>query len=526
MVVVGAGPNGLVAANLLAEAGLDVTVCEEQPTPGGAVRSGQITVPGFEHDMFSAFYPFAAASPVIRGLELERWGVRWRRAPIVVAHPTPDGPTAVLSTDLDVTAASLDGFAPGDGDAWRRLYALWEQVEDPFMQAFTTPFPPVAPAARLAARLRLRGILEFARIGLIPLRRFAGEAFDGPGGGLLLGGNALHADLTPDSAGSAMFGWILTAMGQRHGFPVPEGGAGRLTDALVRRLEAHGGELLCDSHVTRVTVKRGRATGVELVGGRTIAARLAVLADVGALQLYQQLLEPDSIPQEVRRDLERFQYDNSTVKVDWALSRPIPWTSEEARRAGTLHLAEDLDFLSKSTSELERQVIPARPFLVFGQYASFDSTRQPEGAETAWAYTHVPQVTKGDGAGELTGTWDQAELDTYVRRVEAEVEKYAPGFRELILGRHVYGPRELEEANRNLVNGAINGGTAQFHQQAIFRPIPGLGRPETSISNLLLASSSAHPGGGVHGAPGAIAARALLRRQKAKRLLPFASGRP
>ena len=418
VVVVGAGANGLVAGNLLAEAGLDVVVCEEQPTPGGAVRSGELTVPGFEHDMFSAFYPFAAASPVIRSLDLERWGVRWRRAPLVVAHPTPDGPTAVLSTDPDVTAASLDAFAAGDGDEWRRLYALWQHVEEPFMQAFTTPFPPILPAARLTARLRGRPLLDVARIGVIPLRRFAEETFKGTGGGLLLAGNALHADLTPDSAGSAMFGWILCAMGQQHGFPVPEGGASRLTEALVRRLEAHGGELMCNAHVTRIPLRRGRATGVQLADGRVIAAKLAVLGDVGAPQLYRELLDPDSLSPRLRGDLDRFQYDNSTIKVDWALSGPIPWTSEEARRAGTLHLAEDLDFLSEATAQLERRVIPTRPFLVFGQYSSYDSTRQPEGTETAWAYTHVPQDTKADGAGELTGSWDQAELDKYVRRVE------------------------------------------------------------------------------------------------------------
>ncbi|MBV9918416.1 MAG: NAD(P)/FAD-dependent oxidoreductase, partial [Solirubrobacterales bacterium] len=157
VVVIGAGPNGLVAANLLAEAGLDVIVCEEQSEPGGAVRSGQLTLPGYEHDKFSAFYPFAVASPAMQSLELERWGLRWRRAPAVVAHPTPDGPTALLSQDIAETAASLDRFAAGDGAAWKRLYAQWSRIEGPFMDAFTTPFPPVAPALRLAGRLRVRG---------------------------------------------------------------------------------------------------------------------------------------------------------------------------------------------------------------------------------------------------------------------------------------------------------------------------------------------------------------------------------
>jgi phytoene dehydrogenase-like protein len=513
VVVIGAGPNGLVAANLLADAGLDVIVCEEQDAPGGAVRSGELTVPGFEHDMFSAFYPFAVASPVMQSLDLERWGVNWRRAPLAVAHPTADGPTAVLSTDLDETAASLDQFAAGDGDAWRRLYAFWEKVEEPFMQAFTTPFPPVASAGRLLGRLRIRGALEFARLGLVPLRRFSDEQFRAEGGPLLLGGNALHADLTPEMPGSALFGWILCGIGQRHGFPVPEGGANRLTDALVRRLEAGGGQIICNARAEHIDVRAGRARGVRLADGRELAARVGVLADVGAPQLYEQLLDHDVVPRRVHQDLKRFQYDNSTIKVDWALSSPIPWTSEAARRAGTIHLAESLDFLSRATGDLELQLIPERPFLILGQYGQTDPTRAPEGAETAWAYTHVPQKVRGDRRGELEGTWDQRELDNYVKRIEDEIERFAPGFRDVVIGRNIYGPRELELANRNLVGGAINGGTAQLHQQLVFRPVLGLGRPETPIKGLLLASSSAHPGGGVHGAPGAIAARALLRKR-------------
>jgi phytoene dehydrogenase-like protein len=513
VVVIGAGPNGLVAANLLAETGLDVVVFEEQPRPGGAVRSGEITVPGFEHDMFSAFYPFCVASPVMQRMELENWGLRWRRAPLPVAHPMLDGPTAVLSTDLEETAASLDRFAPGDGESWRRLYALWTKVEEPFMRAFTTPFPPVLAAASLAARLRVRRALEFARTGLVPLRRFTEENFRGEGGPLLMAGNALHADLTPDSAGGALFGWILCGLGQHVGFPIPEGGANRLTDALVRRLQDHGGRVECDARVERIAVANGTATGVALADGRSEPAEVAVLADVGAPQLYENLLGPERISGRLKWELRRFQYDSSTVKVDWALSAPVPWSSEEARRAGTIHLAESFDFLSQATFDLERGVIPDRPFLVFGQYSQADPSRQPEGAETAWAYTHVPQRTRGDGAGELTGRWDEAELGLFVRRVEAEVERFAPGFKELVLGRHVYGPHELERSNRNLVGGAINGGTAKLHQQLVFRPTVGLARPETPIGNLYLASASAHPGGGVHGAPGANAARALLKRR-------------
>jgi phytoene dehydrogenase-like protein len=517
VVVIGAGPNGLVAANLLAEAGLDVVVCEEQATPGGAVRSGELTVPGFEHDIFSAFYPFAVASPVMQSLDLERWGVRWRRSPLVVAHPSAEGPTAVLSQDVEETAASLDEFAPGDGEVWKRLTRMWEVVEEPFMEAFTTPFPPVRASLRLATRLRVRGALELMRIGMVPLRRFGHEYFTGDGAALLLGGNALHADLTPETPGSALFGLVLCGIGQRHGFPVPEGGASRLTEALVRRLEAHGGELRLGERVQRVLVRSGRAAGIRLAGGEEIPARLAVLADVGAPQLYRELLRPEDVPPRVLGQLARFQYDNSTVKLDWALSEPVPWSSQAARQAGTVHVAESLDLLSESTGHLERQSIPERPFLVFGQYGVADETRAPEGADTAWAYTHVPQHTRYDARGELRGTWDGAELENYAERMEEEVERMAPGFRSKIVGRNVYGPHELEAANRNLVGGAINGGTAKFHQQLVFRPIPGSGRPETPIPGLLLASASAHPGGGVHGAPGAIAAKALLHKRRLRR---------
>jgi phytoene dehydrogenase-like protein len=517
VVVIGAGPNGLVAANMLADAGLDTLVLEEQSEPGGAVRSGQSTVPGFEHDMFSAFYPFAVASPAIQQLQPEQWGVSWRRAPLAVAHPTAEGPTAVLSTDLAETAASLDEFAPGDGAAWKRLYRMWEQIEDPFMDAFTTPLPPVRSTARLLGRLRLLGTLELARNALIPVRRFADENFDGPGGGLLLAGNALHADMTPEMPGSALFGLILCGIGQHHGFPVPEGGAGRLTGALVRRLIASSGEVRCASRVTQILVRDGRARGVRLDSGEEILARVAVLADVGAPQLYGELLHPRDTPARLVRQLPRFQYDNSTIKVDWALSGPIPWTSEPVRRAGTVHVAESLDFLSQTTGDLERQIIPERPFLILGQYSMTDPSRSPPGTETAWAYTHVPQSVKSDARGELSGVWDEAELANYANRIETEIERLAPGFRNLILGRCIYGPRELETSNRNLVGGAINGGTAKFHQQLIFRPLPGTGRPETGIAGLLLASASAHPGGGVHGAPGAIAANVLLRRHRLRR---------
>lgn len=516
-VVVGAGPNGLVAANILADAGWDVLVLEAQPEPGGAVRSAQLTRPGFVHDLFSAFYPLAAASPVIRSLELESFGLQWRRAPLVLAHPVPDGRCAALSMDVDQTAASLDAFAGGDGDGWRRLYGLWEGVGDTFVDAMLSPFPPLVAAARLVAKLGRTGTLRFARHCALSVRRMAEEEFSGPGGGLLLAGNALHTDTSPEAAGSGLVGWMLACAGQQHGFPVPEGGAGELTGALVRRLASRGGHLRCGARATGVQVRRGRAVGVTVADGHDVTARRAVLADVGAPALYLDLVGAEHLPPGLVADLGRFQYDHSTFKVDWALRAPIPWSAEAARRAGTVHVAASFDHLTRYSAELAMGLLPRHPFLVLGQMTTADPTRSPPGTEAVWAYTHVPQRVRGDAAGQLGGTWDEASTEAFCERVQAQVEALAPGFADLVLDRHVLAPPALARADENLVGGAVNGGTSQAHQQLVFRPVPGLGRAETPISRLYLASASAHPGGGVHGAPGANAARAALAASRRKR---------
>ncbi|WP_406212149.1 phytoene desaturase family protein [Streptomyces canus] len=514
-VVIGAGPNGLVAANLLADAGWSVEVLEEQPEPGGAVRHDHGVDPAYVSDVFSAFYPLAAASPVLAALRLDRYGLRWSHAPSVLAHPLTDGSCALLDRDIDTTAASLDAFAPGDGAAWRRLHDVWESLRPDILDALFTPFPPVRATARLARRLRAAGGLRMARTLVLPVRRMGEEEFRGQGGRLLLAGNALHADLAPESAGSGGFGWLMAMLGQTYGFPVPVGGSGALTEALALRLQAQGGRIRCGQRVERIVVRGGRAVGVRTAAGDAVVARRAVLADVSVPALYGDLLDPEHLPAQLQEDLRRFQWDFATFKVDWALDGPVPWQAEQASRAGTVHLADGLDELTRFAAQIAMREVPDRPFLLFGQMTTADATRSPQGTESAWAYTHIPHEIGADAGDEgITGRWDTKDQELMVDRVERQVERFAPGFRSLVRARRILAPPTLESLDANLHGGAINGGTTAIHQQLVFRPAPGTGRPETAVPCLFLASSGAHPGGGVHGAPGANAARAALHRHR------------
>jgi phytoene dehydrogenase-like protein len=409
---------------------------------------------------------------------------------------------------------TAEGFAkdiPADGPAWLRLHGLWRRIGSDLVDALLSPFPPFRPAGRIASTLGVGGSLRLARFLSLPVRRLIEEEFRGDGPGLLLAGCALHADFFPESSGSALFGWLLAMLGHHAGYPVVQGGAEQLTAALVRRLESRGGRVDCSRQVTHIDVRAGSVSGVRTADGDRVEVRRAVLADVAVTELYGALVSRDDLPATLVDDLRRFQWDWSTVKFDWGLSQPVPWSCPDLSSSGTIHMADSLDSLTRGSAALATGMVPADPFVLLGQLTTSDPTRSPPGTECLYGYTHVPRQVQGDsGDGSIKGVWDQDDLDALADRVEDRIERHAPGFRARIRARHILGPAGLQGHDPNLDWGSINGGTAAIHQQLVFRPIPGLGRAETPVNGLYLSSASAHPGGGVHGACGANAARAAL----------------
>ena len=428
-VVVGAGHNGLVAANMLADRGWSVRVLEASDGPGGAVRTEEITAPGFRSDLGSAFYPMGVVSPAFRALDLEGHGLQWRHAPAPLAHVLPDDRGVLLSRDVDVTAASLDRFAPGDGDAWRRLADEWQRLRDPLLAAFLGPFPPVRDAARVLRTLGGPDALRLARRMLLPSTRFGEEEFAGEGARVLVAGNALHTDLGVNQTASTAFGWLLAMLAQDVGFPVPAGGARGITDALVGRLALRGGTVECHRPVTRVLVEGGRAVGVVDAAGGLVRARRAVLADVPAPVLFCDLVGTEHLPARMVDDLARFQYDDAILKVDWALSSPIPWTAPEPREAGTVHLGGDVAGLVDFGADLAAGRMPREPFMLLGQMTLADPLRSPPGTESVWAYTHLPhgRSTRRRSSPSRSRAWSRSSSATRRASASASSRGSCPG---------------------------------------------------------------------------------------------------
>lgn len=507
-IVVGAGPNGLSAAIRLAESGLQVTVLEAEDRPGGAVKTEELTLPGFLHDTFSSVYPAAAASPVFARMPLESHGLRLVHPPVAMSHLLDEGGGASLHRDLDRTAASLNTLHRGDGERWREFITPYFRAWPALRRAMLGGFPPVGGTFRAAVELGLGGSLEAARMVLQPVSALADELFEGDGPKAWLYGSALHGDVAPDAAGSAVFGFYLNLLGHAVGWPVAEEGSGRLTGALVSYLEALGGVVRTGAPVERVLAANGRVRGVS-VGGEVHEASV-VVCDVtpkGLLGISGGLLS-----ESYKMKMARYRYGPGSLKLDWALSGPVPWTYEDARGAGTLHIGGGTRELTEGIATEKLGGLPDHPFLLAAQPTVADPSRAPEGRHTLWAYTHVPHDMD----------WTK-RAEEHVERMEGQIERFAPGFRDLVLARHVLTPADLEDRNRNLVGGDVNAGS-QAPDQLFFRPLPSLSPYRTPLRGLYIGSASTFPGGGVHGVPGDAAAKAALTDIRLRRVRTASSG--
>ena len=494
-VVIGSGPNGLSAAITLAEGGREVTVLEAAPVPGGAVVSAEVTLPGFHHDLYSAVYPAGAASPVFARWPLERHGLKWINPGVCVAHVLGEDKAAALYRSPEATADNLDRLAPGDGQRWLAFSAPYLEHFGSLRRTLLAGFPPIRGPLGLMRGLGPQGMLEFARLVLMPAMSLADDLFESPGAKAWLYSSAMHGDVPPSGAGSAIAATYLQVLGHAVGWPSPEGGAGRLSGAMVGYLEELGGTVRTSAPVTKVVVEGGKVAGVEIAGGERVPGTI-VVADTtphGLLKVAGHALNGS-----YRTALRRFRYGPATVKIDWALDGPIPWLAPEARRAGTVHVGGSDQEVLKAVAPSGDDGLAERPFMLAGQQSVADPSRAPEGKHTAWAYTHGPH-----------GVDWEAEGDRHVERMEEQMERYAPGFRDLIIGRHVMLPKALQENNENLVGGDVGAGSYTL-DQVVFRPVPSLSPYRTPLRGLYIGSASTFPGGAVHGVPGHAAARLAL----------------
>jgi phytoene dehydrogenase-like protein len=462
-VVIGSGPNGLSAAIVLAQAGCRVVVFEAHHTIGGGARSAELTIPGFTHDVCSAVHPFGVASPFWRTLPLAAHGLDWLQPPAMLAHPFDDGSAVVVDRSLETTAVSLGR----DGDAYRHVFGPivdgWPRLEDAVLG------PPALP----------RHPIALARFGLQALRSakgLAARAFAGEPARALLAGNAAHGMVPLDRALTGGIGLTLCALCHIAGWPVPRGGAQSISNALAGYFRSLGGEIVADAPVESVD--------------KLPAARI-VMADLSPRPLLK--IAGHRLPLTYRLKLERYRYGMGVFKVDWALSSPIPWTALGCRRAGTVHLGGSLDEIAASEQSTWDGRVVDRPFVLLSQPTIVDPSRAPAGRHVAWAYCHVP-------AGS---TVDMLE------RIERQIERFAPGFRDCVLARSVRTPADIEADNPNLVGGDIAGGVTDLRQ---FFTRPTWRNYVTPIRSLYLCSASTPPGVGVHGMCGYHAATLALKR--------------
>ena len=463
-VIVGAGPNGLTAAIVLARAGLSTLILEANDTIGGSARSAELTLPGFIHDTCSAIHPMSLVSPFLRTLPLAEHGLEWRYSPSAIAHPLDDGTAATLEQSIDVTCEKLGD----DGPAYRRLMGPLAKNPGALYDEILRPIRFVPRHPLLLARFGLAGLRSAASVA----RRFRTAQARA-----LFGGCAAHSFLPLTQAGSSSFGIALAVAGHAIGWPCARGGTQAITNALASIFRSHGGEIRTSHRVTTM---------------RDIPDSRVVVFDVTPRQLAD--IAADTLPLSYVRKLRRFRYGPGVFKVDYALDGPVPWRAEECTRSATVHIGGTFEEMAEHEAAIWRGAVTPKPFVLAAQQSMFDDTRAPAGKHTLWAYCHVPHGATEDMSGAI----------------ESQIERFAPGFRDRIVARHTTNTAQYEARNANIVGGDIAGGANNL-LQFLARPFPALDPYATPNRRLFIGSSSTPPGGGVHGMCGYWAAQSALR---------------
>ncbi len=464
-IVIGSGPNGLAAAIKLAQAGLSVCIFEAKETIGGGMRSFELTLPGFLHDICSAIHPLGIGSPFFCSLPLDKYGLEWIHPSIPLAHPFDDGTAVVLDRSIETTCKVLDV----DAASYREL-----------MESFVNNWNELAPDLLGPLHLPKHPFL-MARFGVLAIRSAAGLSkswFKGNAARSLFAGLAAHSNMPLDKPLTAAFGLILGILGHAVGWPIAQGGSQKIADALASYFRSLGGEIY---------------TGVTIDNIDKLPPAQAVLCDITPRQLLK--IAGHRLPSHYMRRLEGYRYGPGVFKVDWALNHPIPWKAQECAKAATLHLGGTADDIIASEREVGENKHPIKPYIILAQQSLFDLSRAPTGKQTAWGYCHVPNGS----------TVDMTE------NIEAQIERFAPGFRDCILARSTMTAMELEQYNANYVGGDINGGVQDIYQ-LFMRPTARWVPYSTPVKGLYLCSSSTPPGGGVHGMCGFHAASAALKQ--------------
>ncbi|NOY57162.1 MAG: NAD(P)/FAD-dependent oxidoreductase [Actinobacteria bacterium] len=514
--VIGAGHNGLAAAIVLADAGWDVTVLERNSVAGGAVRTEEVTLPGFRHDLFATNLNLFAGSPFFAryGAELADHGLSFVACDRPFSSAFPDGRFLGISTDRDATRASIAAFSADDADAWFELSEWFSRVAPHLFPLLATPLPSVRAVRALLKGTRALGRSwpgDLTRLVFQSPREFVEERFGTPEVQALCASWGMHLDFAPDVSGGALFPFLESMASFANGMVLGRGGAGNMIDAMVSLLEARGGTLRCDAEVDRILVEGGKTSGVVLTTGERLTCRRAVLANLTPTALFGRLLRDVDLPDRLRRQAAAYRYGPGTMMIHLAMDGPAPWRNDETADYAYVHIGPYVDDMALAYQRVQAGLLPETPTLVVGQPTVVDPSRAPAGKHVLWVQVRmVPGQIRRDALGEIdTTSWAEAK-EPYADRVMSILESYAPGLGQRVLGRAVLSPADLEAADANLVGGDSLSGSHHLMQYLFLRPMAGWSRYKTPVERLWMCGASTWPGAGVGAGSGLLAGSGIL----------------